>query len=226
MTIVFFMLVAAPALVYVAYCLDYVVDFASAFVWDLVAMALSIGAVFIEAFFDISIHKIVVKVLLAVSAPGIVISSIYFAYISESSWVILFSLVSASCMCSLAINAIRFRVISIAVLVLTILLSIPAGLLNGLVVFFSDFGYSEVVQSIDSPNKQMIAEVIVDDEGALGGDTRVTISERRRVDLLVLQISKKPQNIYRGEWGEEKRIEVYWKDDSCLVINSKEYIVP
>lgn len=68
------------------------------------------------------------------------------------------------------------------------------------------------------------AEVLDVDQGALGGDTVVNIYQNSKYhNLLILTISKKPQRVYIGQWGEAETMELYWKSENCLVINSNEY---
>jgi hypothetical protein len=33
----------------------------------------------------------------------------------------------------------------------------------------------------------------------------------------------RPKQLYLGEWGEYETMDIYWKNDDCLVINGKEY---
>ena len=42
-------------------------------------------------------------------------------------------------------------------------------------------------------------------------------------NLILFKIKKKPQRVYFGDWGDFKNMQIYWKDDECLVINSVEY---
>ena len=45
------------------------------------------------------------------------------------------------------------------------------------------------------------------------------------LDLFIFRITKNPQRIYRGDWGEFEDMEIFWKDENCLVIDSVEYSV-
>ena len=67
------------------------------------------------------------------------------------------------------------------------------------------------------------AEVIDSDQGALGGDTLVNVYKKGELNIFIFKIKKKPQRVYLGEWGEYKNMQIYWKNENCLIINSTEY---
>jgi hypothetical protein len=81
------------------------------------------------------------------------------------------------------------------------------------------------VNTIDSPSGKYYIEVIDVDAGATGASTLVEVNEKYKIDLVILKITKKSRIIYNGRIDEYKNMEVYWKDDSCVVINSKEYML-
>lgn len=80
-----------------------------------------------------------------------------------------------------------------------------------------------VEKFILSPDRTYYAEVINVDQGALGGDTVVYVHRSRGVNLFLLSFNKTPQEVYIGEWGEYKTMQIEWKNENCLVIDSKEY---
>lgn len=80
-----------------------------------------------------------------------------------------------------------------------------------------------VEKFILSPDRTYYAEVINIDQGALGGDTVVYVHRSRGVNLFLLSFNKIPQKVYIGEWGEYKTMQIEWKNENCLVIDSKEY---
>ena len=90
-------------------------------------------------------------------------------------------------------------------------------------LLFGNFGENTVVKTVESPNKEYYAEVIDSDQGALGGNTFVDVYEKSIIKTPILTVCKKPKRIYSGKWGEYKKMQIYWKDDTCLVINSVEY---
>lgn len=76
---------------------------------------------------------------------------------------------------------------------------------------------------IVSPDRTYYAEVVNVDQGALGGDTVVYVHRSRGINLFFLSFNRIPQKVYSGEWGEYKTMQIEWKNESCLVIDSKEY---
>jgi hypothetical protein len=83
-----------------------------------------------------------------------------------------------------------------------------------------------VVKSVTSPQNVYVAEVIDSDQGALGGDTFVTVQNlSKTINLFVVKFSKAPVSIYSGEWGEFKNMQIQWEDEHRLTINGKEYYI-
>lgn len=77
-----------------------------------------------------------------------------------------------------------------------------------------------VVMTLDSPGGIYIARVIDSDQGAMGGNTFVDIHKKTWFGG-----EKKVTRLYSGPWGEYQTMDIYWKDEHCLVINSTEYTV-
>lgn len=82
---------------------------------------------------------------------------------------------------------------------------------------FSDIGYSEVVDTVYSPDGSYRAELIDSNDGALGGDTVVKVYDETGI------LPRRPQTVYIGPWGEFEDMELYWKSDTVLCINGKAY---
>ena len=90
-------------------------------------------------------------------------------------------------------------------------------------LLFGSFGENTVVMTVESPSKEYYAEVIDSDQGALGGNTFVDVYEKSIIETSVLTVCKKPKRIYSGKWGEYKKMQIYWENDTCIVINSVKY---
>ena len=82
---------------------------------------------------------------------------------------------------------------------------------------FGSIGEDTVIQTLHSPDGSRYAEVIDSDQGALGGDTLVRVYKYKTL------FKDRGEIVYKGEWREYEDMEIYWKDDDTLVINSKEY---
>jgi hypothetical protein len=100
---------------------------------------------------------------------------------------------------------------------------LPIWFLSFIALIFGNFGQNTVVQAVESPNGKYCALVIDSNQGALGGDTLVDVYENSGFNAILFEIKKKPQRVYFGDWGEFEDIQIYWKDNNCLVINSVEY---
>ena len=67
------------------------------------------------------------------------------------------------------------------------------------------------------------AELIDDDQGALGGNTIVNVYPRGKLDLGLIRFCRRARNVYWGDWGEFNDMTIEWKDNDTLLINGKEY---
>ena len=138
-------------------------------------------------------------------------------------------ILGASGLCSVCCFGLRYeargpKALRVIALILALLLMVPASILSFFRIMLSDFGAVTVVQSVPSPDGSCIAELIDDDQGGMGGNTyvwlRFTGPGWKLLQLLGVQVTK---NVYSGGWGEFEKMTLSWKDDHCLLINSKEY---
>lgn len=98
-------------------------------------------------------------------------------------------------------------------------------LLSMFFLFFS-FGRVTVVRTVPSPEGTYYAELIDDDQGALGGNTLVKVYDtRKRLDLHFLSVYKNPQQVYWGRWGEFEDMKLEWESEQVLLINGRSYEV-
>ena len=167
----------------------------------------------------------VIKVLLAVLTPISMINTIVWIQESDSKLVVICGLICSVCCLILTLKYGKPLALKIIALILSALLAAPVGFFSLFALTIGKFGQETVVKTLPSPNGNYYAEVIDSDQGALGGDTLVEVYSNQKIDLLVIKFSPKPQRVYLGEWGAYKTMDIYWKGDSCLVINSVEYAV-
>jgi hypothetical protein len=163
-----------------------------------------------------------ISVILVLTAPLSVINSAFFIVKYESNLMLYSMAVYMLCCLLLAIiygNPAPLQIIAVTVFCLIL---IPVGLGTFFSLLF-DWSSNTVVQTVPSPKKYHYAEVIDHDEGALGGATIVKVHEPPKLDVIVFYISKKPQTVYYGDWGEFETMRIQWKTERCLVINSVEY---
>jgi hypothetical protein len=93
-----------------------------------------------------------------------------------------------------------------------------------LMIMFYDFSKNTTMKSEKSPNALYLAEIIDNDQGALGGNTIVKITQQNcNLNILLGKIEKKPMIIYSGKWGEFNEMTIRWETNKILYINEKEY---
>ena len=87
-------------------------------------------------------------------------------------------------------------------------------------------GEGTVVRSLDSPQGGYTAQVVSDDQGAMGGNTRVqTVRPARTVNLLFLTLEDAPQEIWTGEYSVSASLPLEWQDENTLLIDGEAYSV-
>ena len=163
------------------------------------------------------------KVPFAIFTPLSLINAVFYIPACRSAYVIVCMLICMGCSLYLTITFAKPSTLKAIALALSALMIFPACFLGFITLSFGSFGKNTVVKTIESPSKAYYAEIIDSDQGALGGNTQVDVYENKRINAFIFQISKKPQRVYLGNSGEFQSMEIYWKDDGCLVINSAEY---
>ncbi len=167
----------------------------------------------------------VCTVLFAVSLPLSNFNWLFYLYKCEAVYPIVCML--AVFVCVVVINASLIKRTKYKVLLssLNVTHFICVAFLAVVVLFFSQFSTVDVFKTVKSPDGIRYADVIVVDEGALGGSTVVEVSKKRKLELFLLKFEEKGKRIYIGDWDEHKDIDVFWKNDNCLIVNSSEYIM-
>ena len=184
---------------------------------------LSVCVVVLDIIYKNTITNRVLCGVIATISPLSLINTFFYLMESDQVSILVSGVVCFVCCCILTVKHAKPMALKIVALVLSALLTLPIGLFGLLVVFFP-IGQNTVVQTVESPSGRYYAELIDSDQGALGGDTLVTVHERGKdINLIFFKMEKKPQRVYLGEWGKFKDMEIYWKDDGCIVINSVEY---
>ena len=107
--------------------------------------------------------------------------------------------------------------------ILSGLMAVPAACFVLLFIILSMFPANTVVNTVVSPNGEYRAEVISSDQGALGGDTIVTVYSEK----YIIEIRDTPERVYLDGWGAHEHMSIYWESDNVLIINRKDYeIIP
>lgn len=180
-------------------------------------------ALLVVLFFKAPSEHRIDGVLMAILLPLSLVSALFYIAAVRSIVVVVSVLVTEVCCCILATKHGKPIALKIVALVLSALMVVPAGFLGFMTYFFAHIGRNTVVTTVESPSGKYYAEVVDSDQGALGGDTLVDVYESEKLNAILFTIEKKPQRVYFGDWGEFRDMEIYWKDDHRLVINSDEY---
>lgn len=167
----------------------------------------------------------VCAILLAIAAPISLYNALLFLFESSTGMIPICMIISVACNWYLAARHGKPLVLKIISLTLSIAMILPIGFFVFLIVIFGDLSQNTVVKTVSSPNGAYYAEVIDNNQGAMGGDTLVEVYKNKEINAVVFKIQKDSQRVYTGEWGEFYSMEIYWKDDKCLVIDSTEYII-
>lgn len=160
------------------------------------------------------------RVFSALLLPMSAVNGICYLSHSNTKPTVIFILIG--CCCAIAVFS-KFA----GPLALKIISGILSVLLLLLLLFLSvlgRFSMNTVVKSVPSPQNTHVAEVIDNDQGALGGNTLVDVKDNgKTIDLFVGKFSKSPVRVYTGRWGEFTNMQISWQNESVLVIDGKEY---
>lgn len=148
-------------------------------------------------------------------------------YVFKSGWRATAVLIMLCCICSviLMIKFIRPLALQIALSLLFSLLIVLFSFLAFIDFLFQDFSRDTLIRSVSSPQNSYIAEVISNDQGALGGCTFVKIrSSKPDINLLFGRFSKSFY-VYTGSWGSYMGLQVSWIGEHTLMINREVYSI-
>ena len=203
----------------------YVFDLINYSVFAIITVLLAIGILVLCVVKKEFTENKYIAVLLTLTAPLSLINS--FFYLSKcSDGLVLFSmLVCVCCCCYLLIKYGKPRVFKLVSLGLSAFMALPFLFFTFVLSIFGGITQDTIFKSVESPNGIYCAEVIDNNQGALGGNTYVEVRENKGINAFIFNTSKKSQTIYRGRWGEFETMEIYWKNDNCLVINFVEYTI-
>lgn len=169
----------------------------------------------------------VIGVFFALLAPIAPIHGLYCCFIGDLAWGFLAGAITLGCSIYLTIKQGKTCIMKTLSLFLFGLQALPCLFFGVMLLFlgllFGDFSEETVVQRIDSPNGTYFAEVVTNDQGALGWDQSVCVYETETLPLFPFRLYKRPQVI--DLYGDDARgsIDIRWKNEECLIINEKEY---
>ena len=209
-----------PAGTLIADCFGYTFKLISVSAFAVAIAALSICSAIV---YKSTPENKVTQILWAVIMPLSILNAMFYILACPQVLVIASVLISSGCCCFLTVQHGRPLTLKVVALLLSALMVLPIGFLSSIALIFGNLGQNTVVQTVASPNGKYYAQIIESDQGALGGDTFVDVYEKSEKNAILFKTEKKPQRVYFGDWGAYKNMQIYWKDDNYLVINSVEY---
>lgn len=221
--ILFAFIILFPAGVVVSACFGYTFELINVLAFSIVIAVLSVCTAIFSLVHKETVNNKPICVLIAALAPLSLINLAFHLFACRRASVVVCTVVTVGCCCYLAVKHGKTVAFKITALILSALMIVPIAFFCFIALIFGNFGQTTVVQTIESPNGKYVAKVIDSDQGALGGDTLVDVYQKGGLKTFLFEIEKKPQMVYFGDWGEFENMEIYWKNDNCLVINSVEY---
>ncbi len=195
----------------------YIFRLIGAFVFPVIIAILSMCIVILDIICKRTGENKVMRITLPIVTPFSLLNAIFFILKCPQIHVIICVFISVVC-CFILTIKYNNRLS----LILSAIMIIPISFIIAVRCVFGNLVENTVVKTIESPNGEYYAEVIDSNQGALGGDTFVDIY-KNGINAVVFRTEKKTQRVYFGDWGEYKNMQIHWKDDNCLVINSVDY---
>lgn len=162
-------------------------------------------------------------VLSAAALPVSILYGIIMVFCSSWSLCIVFALVSAVCSFIIFMKFASSLALKITMGIISAVLAFVMIIEAMLVLLVEGFGATNIIAEYPSPNGSFTAVLIDSDQGALGGDTYVDVTQNKKLNLIIGEFSKAPIRVYSGDWGEFENIEIEWENDNALLINGKFY---
>lgn len=223
MCLLFGLTILYPAGVIITACIGYNFELISVSAFAIALAALSVCVIVLDLICKNTLENKVMQILLAITTSLSLFNAVFYIFECPQIWVIASVLLSAGCCCYLTVKYGKPLPLKIITLILSALMVLPIGFFSFIALIFGNIGQNTVVQTVESPSGKYYAQVIDSDQGALGGDTLVDVYQDCGINAILFKIEKKPQRVYFGDWGEFENMQIHWKDDNCLVINSVEY---
>lgn len=165
------------------------------------------------------------SVLFGVSLLFCVVTWLFFISKCGVSLSLVFLLIAFACVAVINVKLTKGKKKKVVLSLLTAVSFLFVSLFAIAFVFVGSIGASTVLDTIQSPDGIYYAEVIDVDQGAFGGNTVVKVSKKREAEILIFHFQEKGETVYIGEWNEYDDMEIFWKENNCLSINSEEYII-
>lgn len=79
------------------------------------------------------------------------------------------------------------------------------------------------MQKSVSPQGNYVAEVIENSQGALGGETYVTVRGAKSLHFLLFTVRPEANCVYQGNYGEAEVLDLQWNGEEILLIVGQPY---
>lgn len=221
--LLFILTILYPAGTLITVCFGYGFELISISAFAIALAVLSVCIIVFDHIYKNTLENKPLQIFLTIISPFSLINAVFYIFECPKIWVIAGVLISTGGCFYLTIKYGKPLALKIISLTLSALMVLPIGFISFIFLIFGNIGQNTVVQTVESPSGKYYAQVIDSDLGALGGDTLVDVYEKSGINAIFFKIEKKPQRVYFGEWGEFNNMQIYWKDNECLIINSTEY---
>ena len=218
------LIVMYPLGVLLTACFGYTFTLASVPVYAAVIALTAVCAVAVSLIGKTRPDSKVILIILYVTVPLSFLHAVMTASACSRAMVVIFAAVTIACCLLLAVRSEGAGVLKKVTLIAAGVIALPACFFIIIGFIVNSFGKTTVVRTAASPDGSFYAEVIDHDEGALGGSTLVEVYAKP-FNAGAFRIGKKPETVYKGAWGEFESMEIYWKSEHCLVIDSVEHKV-
>jgi len=222
-SILFVLTALFPAGALVCACFGYTFELISIFAFSVIIAVISVFTVIFSIISKEKINNKGIMILSYILLPLSFINAVFYIFESGQISVAICVFISFICCFILTLKNTMSKVRKVVISVLFALMTAFVLFFAFIMLMFGNIGHNTVVKTVESPDLRHYAEVVDVDQGALGGNTIVNVCEKREINAVVFKIKKKPQTVYIGDWGDSDNMEIHWKNDWCVVINSKEY---
>lgn len=131
--------------------------------------------------------------------------------------------IMAACVFIMTFRGQSQRVFNFTGRFLGALLAVVALFFLAISALMQNFGLSQVVKSIDSPDKGYTTIVLDVDEGGLGGSTIVKVQKNTLFGLRSSSMIHLTRRVFIGEWGMGDALDLSWMGSNTLLIDGISY---
>ena len=174
--LLFFLLILLPLGTILCSCLGYTFKLGSYLAFAVITALLAVTAAVIADAGKVS------SVLFALAAPLSLVNAVFYIFEcgrNSRIWIILCMLICIVCGCILTVKHGKPLALKIIALILSAFMILPVSFIGFAMLIFGNMGEVTVVRSIESPGGTYYAEVVDDDQGALGGNTLVDVYQNK-----------------------------------------------